>query len=241
MKDFTNEEIISLIDLTSLNHEDTDQIITDLCHKANVNKVAAICIYPQFIKFAKGKLNKEIPIATVINFPSGSSDLTHTLKELEISINNGADEIDLVMPYHEVIASNYSFVESFIQEVKKNSANKVLKVIIESGVLTEEKLIRDASKIAIESGADFIKTSTGKVQVNATIEAAKYMCEEIKNSGTNCGFKAAGGVKTLEESLKYIEVASNILGDNFVNSKTFRFGASSLLENLLGKKAQSNY
>ncbi|MDR2007448.1 MAG: deoxyribose-phosphate aldolase [Alphaproteobacteria bacterium] len=241
MKKFSNTEIISLIDLTSLNINDTDADIAELCKKANDANTAAICIYPQFIKFAKTVLNKDIPIATVINFPNGENDLTNALGGLEFAIGEGADEIDLVMPYGELIDGDYKFVESFISDIKKNSSKKLLKVIIESGVLKSEKLIRDASKISINAGADFIKTSTGKVEVNATLEAATIMIEEIKSSGAICGFKAAGGIKTLEESLKYLSIAANIMGENFITSKTFRFGATSLLDNLLGEKGKSNY
>ncbi|MCL2567667.1 MAG: deoxyribose-phosphate aldolase [Alphaproteobacteria bacterium] len=240
MKTFNNTEIISLIDLTSLNLNDTNPIIENLCIKANQVNVAAICIYPQFIKFARSVLNKNIPIATVINFPLGLNNLAAALQELEESLHNGADEIDVVMPYSEIIHGNYSSVESFVQEVKKHCP-KTLKVIIESGVLKTEKLIREASKISINAGADFIKTSTGKVEINATIEAAKFMIEEIKNSKSACGFKAAGGIKTLAESLKYLETASSIMGESFITNKTFRFGASSLLDNLLGEKSKSNY
>ncbi len=240
MNTFTNSEILSLLDLTSLNLDDTNSIIEKLCTSStsSLGEVAAICIYPKFIPFAKSILNKNISISTVINFPKGSSDLYATLKELEFSINNGADEIDLVMPYSEIINSNHLFVENFVSSVKKNSTNKTLKVIIESGVLEKENLIRTASKISINAGANFIKTSTGKVPINATLEATKFMIEEIKNSGNDCGFKAAGGIKTTEESKKYLEIANNIMGRNFINKKTFRFGASSLLDDLIGNKSK---
>lgn len=243
MTNFTNSEVISLLDLTTLNLDDTNGIIEKLCKSATSPKgeVAAICIYPQFIPFAKTILNKNIKIATVINFPNGSTDLTNTLKELETSINNGADEIDLVMPYSEIIAGNNTFVEEFVSTIKNNCSGKLLKVIIESGILEQENLIRTASKVSINAGADFIKTSTGKVSINATLSATKYMIEEIKESGTKCGFKAAGGIKTQIEALKYLEIASNIMGKDFIKKETFRFGASSLLDDLLGNKSQSNY
>lgn len=243
MSNFTNSEILSLLDLTSLNLDDTNEVIEKLCKSAtsSIGEVATVCIYPQFIPFAKTVLNKSIGITTVINFPDGSKDLNNTLKELELSIKNGADEIDLVMPYSEIIDGNYKFVENFVSEIKKNSEDKILKVIIESGVLAKEDLIRTASKISINAGCNFIKTSTGKVPVNATLEATKYMIEEIKNSGTTCGFKAAGGIKTTQEALKYLDVAVGIMGKDFINKKTFRFGASSLLDDLLGQKSDSNY
>jgi deoxyribose-phosphate aldolase len=242
MNTFTNSKILSLVDLTSLNLDDNNDAIEKLCTSAisPLGEVAAVCIYPQFIPFAKTLLSKNIYVATVINFPDGSKDLGRTLKELELSIKNGADEIDLVMPYSEIINGDYKFVENFVTEVKKNCDGKLLKVIIESGVLASEDLIRTASKISISAGSNFIKTSTGKVEVNATLEATKYMIEEIKISGTKCGFKAAGGIKTVEEALKYLDFATNLMGKEFIKKETFRFGASSLLDDLLGKNSQSN-
>jgi deoxyribose-phosphate aldolase len=243
MNNFSKETIVSLIDLTTLNDTDTDTVVIDLCKKAStpMGNTAAICIYKQFINIAKPVLNKDIPIATVINFPKGEYLLKETLKELEYCLEVKADEVDLVMPYQLIAQGDYKKVEDFITEVKKNCHNTLLKVIIESGELKTEENIKLASKISINAGVDFIKTSTGKVKVNATLEAAKIMLNEIKASGTKCGFKAAGGVKTYEEAIPYLELATEIMGQDFISPKTFRFGASSLLDNLLGKTNQNNY
>ena len=240
---YTKSEVINLIDLTSLNDTDKDKNIIDLCHKAktSLGDVASICIYKQFISLAKKHLDKNIPITTVINFPKGNQNLKDTLLELEDVLTFGADEIDLVMPYHLVAQNQLSEIEYYVHEVRNNSIGKVLKVIIESGELAKEEYIRIASKISIDCGVDFIKTSTGKVNINATLESAKIMLEEIKKSGTNCGFKAAGGVKTYEESIEYLSLAKNIMGDSYINKKTFRFGDSSLLNNLIDQKSESSY
>ena len=176
---------------------------------------------------------KDVKVATVINFPNGNSSLEDTLKELEKSLILGADEIDVVMPYTYLINnSDSSYIENFLKQVRKE-CNKTLKVILEVGELQKESLIRLASKIAINEGADFIKTSTGKVKINSTLEYAKYMLEEIKKSNSSCGFKAAGGIKTQEEAKAYLQLTEEIMTSSFINNKTFRFGASSLLNNIL--------
>ncbi len=242
METFSNEKIVSLLDLTSLNAEDTDTSITALCKKSvnQLGMVAAICIHKEFIPLAKQNLHKDINIATVINFPGGDYDIKDTLSELEIAINNGAHEIDLVMPYKQLILGERYFVEQFIRGIKINCTFMPLKVIIESGELATEELIRLASKIAINEGANFIKTSTGKVKINATLPAAQYMLEEIKLSGATCGFKASGGIKTLKDAIDYLNLAYTIMGSSFINKATFRFGASSLLDDLLQNKTSSD-
>jgi deoxyribose-phosphate aldolase len=241
--------IINLIDLTSLNTIDVDDNIIKLVGKAKTPKgyTAAICIYKEFLATAKQEFKnnnihtKDLDIATVINFSTGDNTLKSTLIELEYCINQGATEIDLVMPYKQLIANNISFVENYINHVRKN-CSVLLKVIIESGELKTEALISLASKISINNGADFIKTSTGKVQVNATLEAAEIMLNTIKAENPKCGFKAAGGVRTVEEANAFINLASKIMGESYVNKKTFRFGASGLLDNVLnGSISKANY
>ncbi len=240
------ELIVSLMDLTSLNDDDTNENIETLVQNSRnpLGDVAAICIYKEFIPFAKGLdniKNTHIQVATVINFPTGNGSLEQTLEELDIALNNGADEIDLVMPYNLLAQGEQGKVGNFVGAIRKACNAKTLKVIIESGELHSEKLIRLASRVAINEGVDFIKTSTGKVPVNATLEAAKFMLDEIKSSGTQCGFKVAGGVKTLDDAVEYLDLASSIMGDGFIHSKTFRFGTSSLLHNILGKDGGGQY
>lgn len=243
------ELVVSLMDLTTLNDNDTNDSITTLVGNSRnpLGDVAAICIYKEFVPFAltlDNIKNTNIKVATVINFPTGSAPLADTLAELETALANGADEIDLVMPYKLLIDggdAGAAEVAEYVRAVRKGCAGKLLKVIIESGELKTEALISLASRVAIDAGADFIKTSTGKVPVNATIEAAGFMLNEIRRSGTNCGFKVAGGVKTLDDAVEYLDLARNIMGAGFVDSKTFRFGTSSLLHNILGEKGGSAY
>ena len=234
------EQILQLIDLTSLNYDDNLQKIETLCTNAitQFGNVAAICIYSQFVphakKFLKDKQNNNhnVKIATVINFPHGGSDLEVALFETSLAVDRGADEVDIVFPYHSLIAGDTAIGKKMIEQAKKICNNKKLKVIIESGILSSYELIRTASKISIDNGADFIKTSTGKVPVNASIDAAEIMLNEIKKSDSKCGFKASGGIKTVAEAIPYIDLAKKIMGDSWINASNFRFGASSLLNDV---------
>ena len=232
------KQILSLIDLTSLNDNDTEDNIKNLCQNTTnaYGYVPAICIYSRFVQYAKEllqEINTRVKIATVVNFPHGSTDIELACYETSLAIKCGADEIDLVFPYHDLINGNDKTGFDMVKAAKNICGNKTLKVIIESGILKTENLIKRASEISIEAGANFIKTSTGKVAVNATLEATEIMLNVIKSSGKKCGFKAAGGIKTVSEAIKYLELTAKIIGPNWINSNNFRFGASSLLANIV--------
>lgn len=234
---------ISVMDLTSLTDQETPDDIEKLCQqaKSQSGNTAAICIFPRFIPLAKKILSQqgtpEIQIATVTNFPHGNDDIAIAVAETKAAIAYGADEVDVVFPYKALIAGDIHVGLELIEACKKVCPkNVLLKVIIETGELKTRELIKLASEVAIRGGADFIKTSTGKVKVNATPEAAEIMLEVIKstnNTQIDTGFKAAGGVKNVDDALVYFTLAQNILGDNWTTSEHFRFGASSLLGNLL--------
>ncbi|MFD2166669.1 deoxyribose-phosphate aldolase [Thalassotalea euphylliae] len=236
------KQSISLMDLTSLTDNETSEDIIALCHQAHNQggDTAAICIYPRFIPLAKKTLSDvgaaHIKIATVTNFPHGNDDIDIAVAETKAAIAYGADEVDLVFPYKALMSGNEQLGFDMVSACKQacSTSNVLLKVIIESGELGEESLIRKASEICINAGADFIKTSTGKVPVNATLASAKVMITAIKDSGKKVGFKAAGGVKTTEDAAEYIELAKQIMDDSWVTPDNFRFGASSLLAALLG-------
>ncbi|MCF6777052.1 deoxyribose-phosphate aldolase [Thiotrichales bacterium 19X7-9] len=237
---FNKEQIISLIDLTLLDEQGHFSEIEALCQKANHIDipVASICIYPKFIQKARVILDDSIPIATVINFPNGDQPVSNVIQEAEFSLNQGADEIDLVIPYQNYLLSNQADEQSIelIKQIKAICHDKILKVIIESGELRAYQFIKQASIDAILAGADFIKTSTGKVAVGATLDAASIMLDVIKdcqNQGMSCGFKASGGIRTTKDAINYLELAQEKLGDGFIHRKTFRFGASSLLDDLI--------
>jgi len=234
-------QAISLMDLTSLTNQETTEEILELCQQAKSagGNTAAICIYPRFIPVAKKALGEldasEIKIATVTNFPHGNDDLAIAVAETKAAIAYGADEVDLVFPYQALKNGNGDVGFEMVKACKTicQSNDVLLKVIIESGELTTNELIKQASEICINAGADFIKTSTGKVAVNATPQAAKVMLEVIKELNANVGFKAAGGVRSADDAKVYIDMATNLLGSNWANSSHFRFGASSLLGSLL--------
>lgn len=231
---------LTLIDLTSLNEDDTDQTVIDLCGsaKTDAGSPAAVCVYPRFVPIAKKTLQKlgleRIKVATVTNFPAGSDDISIAVAETRAAIAYGADEVDVVFPYRALIAGNAEVGFELVQQCKAACGHAItLKVIIESGELKEPARIRHASDIAIEAGADFLKTSTGKVPVNATLEAAHIMLEAIRNSGRDVAFKAAGGIRTAEEAAAHLQLAEEMMGIHWITPEHYRFGASSLLGNLL--------
>lgn len=230
---------LGLMDLTSLNDNDTREVISDLCRAAYgpAGTVAAICIYPRFIPHARKVLSGQgaaaVRIATVVNFPHGDADVDIAVAETRAAVAYGADEVDLVFPYRALMAGDADIGAEMVSNCKAACGDKLLKVIIESGELRSAELIRSASLIAIKAGADFIKTSTGKVTVNATLAAAETMLTVIKETGGHCGFKAAGGVKSVVDAAVYLALADRLLGEDWVQPAHFRFGASGLLGNLL--------
>lgn len=229
---------LTLLDLTNLKEDCTEADVKALCKRARTpfGDVAAICIWPRFVAAAAATLGDDSPIriATVVNFPSGEEPLADVLAQTERAIADGADEIDLVMPYKALMAGDEAACETVVKAVRGVCPDPVkLKVIIESGELKDKALIRRASEIAIAAGADFIKTSTGKVAVNATLEAADTMLHAIRDSGRKVGFKAAGGISTVNDAVFYLDLADTIRGPDWAIPSTFRFGASSLLDNIL--------
>ncbi|WP_421670581.1 deoxyribose-phosphate aldolase [Rahnella sp. EDr1-12] len=251
------QRALNLMDLTTLNEDDTDAKVIALCHQAKspAGNTAAVCIYPRFIPIARKTLREQgtpdIRIATVTNFPHGNDDLEIALAETRAAIAYGADEVDVVFPYRALMAGNEQVGFEMVKQCKEAcaAANVLLKVIIETGELKQDALIRKASEIAIKAGADFIKTSTGKVPENATLHSAELMMTVIAEMGVckDVGFKPAGGVKTAEDAAQYLALADRLLGREWADSRHFRFGASSLLASLLttlghaGQKATSSY
>ena len=234
------QKAIELMDLTTINDDDTDQKVIDLCHKAvtPAGNTAAICIYPRFIPIARKTLNdlgaEDIQIATVTNFPHGNDDIAIAVLETRAAVAYGADEVDVVFPYRSLMEGNETLGFELVKACKEECGDDVLlKVIIESGVLADPALIRKASELSIDAGADFIKTSTGKVTVNATLEAAEIMMTVISEKNKNVGFKPAGGVRDAAQAAEFLAVAERLLGADWATPRTFRFGASSLLNSLL--------
>ena len=226
---------LAALDLTNLNDDCTDADVDILVEKALTphGPVAAVCIWPRFVTRAKAALrNAPVKVATVVNFPSGTEPASQVIAATEKAIEDGADEIDVVIPWPALLEGHPENIPARIARVKRAANDALVKAIIESGMLSPD-LIREATKGAIDGGADFVKTSTGKVPVNATPEAARIILEEIRESGVRAGFKASGGVKTTAQAAAFLELADQIMGEGWATPQTFRFGASSLLDALI--------
>ena len=238
MRKDTAQKALSLIDLTDLTDDCDAAAIEKLCAQAQTpfGTTAAICIWPRFVAQARGILGKghAVKIATVVNFPSGELTVAEVIAETKQAIADGADEIDLVIPYRDFIIGDEEAVTEMVEAVRAVCAPPILlKTIVETGELKYPALIREASDLAIAAGTDFIKTSTGKVSVNATPQAAEIMLNAIKASGKPVGFKPAGGVRTVDDAAEYLALAASILGEGWATPRTFRFVASGLLADIL--------
>jgi deoxyribose-phosphate aldolase len=228
---------IGLIDLTDLSDNCRPSDIERLCRRSLdlPVHVAALCIWPPFVTQARAFLTgSDISLATVVNFPHGGENIAATCKETETALTNGADEIDLVFPWRAFLAGQETVAHDMISAVARLlPAQARLKVILESGEMGSGPSLRRASVLAIDAGADFLKTSTGKTKISATPEAARIMLEAIAVSGKPIGFKASGGLRTIEQARLYLDLADAIMGPGWARKETFRFGASSLLDPLL--------
>ncbi|OLP59288.1 deoxyribose-phosphate aldolase [Xaviernesmea oryzae] len=229
---------LSLLDLTDLGETTTAEAIDSLCDKAITpfGPTAAICIWPRFVAQARARLGAHhaVRIATVVNFPSGDLPVDAVVAETVQAVADGADEIDLVIPYRALMAGDEQAVVDMVTAVRAAAPHPVtLKTILETGELKDKALIRKASDLAIAHGADFIKTSTGKVAINATLTAADIMLNAIREHGGKVGFKPAGGVRTVADAQLYLKLAATILGQDWPMPSTFRFGASGLLTDIL--------
>jgi deoxyribose-phosphate aldolase len=239
--------ILNSIDLTSLNTTDNKSHIIHLTGKvnsfsgrfSNIPNVAAICVYPNFVPVVKEKLTvKNVKIASVAGaFPSSQTFRNIKITECKMAAEAGADEIDIVLPVGAFLGNDFAMVADEILEIREALGDKCLKVIVESGLLGDYEQIFKASMIAMDAGADFIKTSTGKTTVSATPEAAFVMCRAISNfyseTGIKVGFKAAGGIAITSDALTYYHIVKNCLGDEWLNNRLFRIGASRLANNIL--------
>ncbi|MCX7953842.1 MAG: deoxyribose-phosphate aldolase [Bacteroidales bacterium] len=245
----TLKKIFNCIDLTSLNTDDNNTVISQMVEKVSnfsnkfpeINNVAAICVYPNFVKIVKEKLtDKNVKIAAVAGgFPSSQTFLSIKLAETNLAIEKGADEVDIVLSVGKFLNKEYREVTNEIVFLKNVSQNACLKVILETGLLKDEKLIYDASIVSMESGADFIKTSTGKLEPMATYEAVYVMCNAIKDyyekNKRMVGIKPSGGITAVRQAITYYTIVKTILGEDWLNNSYFRIGTSRLANNLLGE------
>jgi len=244
---------LSMIDLTTLEGKDTKGKVQQLCYKAmhphdslhNIPTVAAICVYPTYVGAAKKALQgSEINVASVATaFPSGQANIEAKLSDTKFAVDQGADEIDMVISRGQFLAGNYQFVYDEIATIKEACGKAHLKVILETGELDTLDNVRKASEIAMYAGADFIKTSTGKIQPAATLQVTYVMLDAIKDfylkTGKIIGMKPAGGISTSKIALQYLVMLNEVLGEKWMTKKYFRFGASSLANDILMQLVKS--
>ena len=264
LEEIATEELykkcFGIMDQTTLANDDTPESVKALVSKVNSFAKdypqwplpASICVYPNFASVvASERASKEVHVTTVAGcFPTSQSFLPVKLQEIELAVRGGADEIDIVLALNSFLTRDYETAgaeikasRECIDKVAKELGRPVcLKVILETGLLVTPELIADASFLAMENGADFIKTSTGKVKVNATPQAAYVMCECIKKfyeaTGKKVGFKAAGGIASALDAVCYWSIVRTILGPEWMNKTLFRFGVSSLANKLLSAVEQ---
>jgi len=262
---------ISMLDLTTLEGKDSEGKVYAMCQKAiqpkpgdeSIPHVAAICVYPNLIKFAKKALrNSGVKVASVgTAFPSGQYPLKLKIEDVKRCISDGADEIDMVISRGEFLSGDYDFVYNEIKEIKETCVNSSrelsnkmekehdvhLKVILETGELETFDNVRKASFIAMMAGADFIKTSTGKIQPAATLPVTLVMLEAIRDyydeTGIKIGMKPAGGIKTAKDAIAYLVLVKETVGDEWLTPELYRLGASTVLNDLLMQidKQKSGY
>lgn len=248
------KRLLNCVDLTSLKSTDNEEEILNLIEKVNkfenefpeLSNVAAICVYPNFASLAKNTLEAEqVKVACVSGgFPSSQTFIEIKIAETSLAIQDGAEEIDIVLSVGKLLNRDYETLCEEIQELKDICRENTLKVILETGLLQSAENIKRASILAIYSGADFIKTSTGKEEPAATPEAAYIMCQTIKEyydlTGIKIGFKPAGGLKTVDDAITYYTIVKEVLGEEWLNNRLFRLGTSSLanllLADIIGKK-----
>ncbi len=241
------KKLYSLIDLTTLNTTDSKESVWKFTESVNdfegarpdMDNVAAICVFPNFAETVKEALTAEnVKIACVAaGFPSSQTMLEVKIAETALAVSDGAEEIDIVLNLGYFLSENYEELSEEIQEIKHACRDARLKVILETGALKTAESIKKASILSLYSGADFLKTSTGKVYDGATLEAAYVMCSILKEyygkTGDKKGFKASGGISTTEDAVKYYTLVKEVLGEEWLSNEYFRIGASRLAKNLL--------
>jgi deoxyribose-phosphate aldolase len=227
--------LLPLLDLTSLGEDDTPARIEALCESARSRHglPAALCVYPEHVTTVRRAMHgTPVKVATVVNFPDGGSDAARAARETRRALAAGADEIDLVLPYNALRRGESALAESVVRACREACGSASLKLILETGELASPELIRQACAIGLAAGVDFLKTSTGKVAVNAKPQAAALMLDAIARDGGRCGFKAAGGIRSLDDAAIYLGLAAERLGDDWINAAHFRIGASTLFGEL---------
>lgn len=237
---------LACLDLTSLNDTDTEVQVAALCERAvgPCGPVAAVCVWPRLARFARAQAPVYVAVAVVANFPDGLSEIQRALRETGEIVQAGAQEVDLVLPYRALLAGDTQACVALLDAVRRASRGLVLKVILETGELREPALIALGAQLALDAGADFLKTSTGKTPVGATPQAAAAMLRAIAGDARACarvGFKASGGIRSIADAAVYLDLIDAALGLSALTPARFRIGASGLLadiESVLGSEAR---
>jgi deoxyribose-phosphate aldolase len=225
---------LACLDLTSLNESDTEADIAALCQRAQspFGPVAAVCVWPRLAAFARSQLPASIGVAAVANFPHGNADIDAAVRDTLQIVQAGAQEVDVVLPYRRLMAGDERAVSALLVAVRRACPGLGLKVILETGELKTPALMERACQLSLDGGADFLKTSTGKTPVSATLAAARMLLGAIAASPTarsRVGFKASGGIRTVAEAAAYLALTQELLGASALTPQRFRIGASSLL------------
>jgi deoxyribose-phosphate aldolase len=224
--------ILPLVDLTSLGDEDTEAQVASLCARAIEAGVAAVCVWPRFVPLAKARLaHTPVRLATVANFPDGSDDLARAARETADALAAGADEVDVVAPIEAILDGDIGLVTELVQACKKEAPEVTLKVILETGRLEQPARIAAAARAAIMGGCDM--TSTGRFPVGATLEAAAVLLAVIEEADGRVGIKFSGGIRTTQQAAQYLCLVDHFLGSGWTSPETLRFGATTLLDDLL--------
>jgi deoxyribose-phosphate aldolase len=230
----TTARVLAVIDHTRLGDADTPGDIDRLCREAasSLPHPAAVCVWPEFIVTARRALDEarasDVAVAAVVNFPDGSANAGRAIRETRRACGAGAQEIDLVFPWRAYVGGDREIGPEIVRQCREAVGDRILKVIVETGELGDPHLIRELTRIVLDAGADFVKTSTGKTRVGATLEAARVILECIHERGSG-GLKASGGIRTHEQARAYLELADDICGSGFATPRRFRLGSSSLL------------
>ena len=225
------------LDLTSLNDADDEAVVARLCARAlgAHGRVAAVCVWPRLAAFARHRLPPHVAVAAVANFPGGGTDIDAALGEVRQIVAAGAQEVDVVLPWRALRDGDTASADTLLRAVRKASAGLRLKVILESGELQDEALITRAAQLALDAGADMLKTSTGKTPHGATPAAADLMLRAIKAHPTahaHAGLKVSGGIRRVADALPYIALCRQHLGEAALQPQRLRIGASSLLDDI---------
>lgn len=236
--DFTEDarELIACLDLTNLNDDCAEADVDALIERAQTpfGPVAAICIWPRFVSHARSRLPSGMKLASVVNFPDGGEDILSIQDEVRRAIDDGADEIDYVVAWRR-IENDPGYTADHVAKVREAAGDTVLKAILETGELRDPAFVEVAAVAALHGGADFLKTSTGKSEISATLPAARILLRAIhQNEGPRpVGFKPSGGIRTFEDARSYRDLANEMMGEGWATPKTFRLGASGVLADLL--------